>query len=87
MKLRGQATPSKWAEEFLRNNAEEAEARKRSDLEPNITFSVNDPHEESSHIEKYFWAPVSIKYAGNGTIYVVESNRHRIQVFKRIAQN
>ena len=34
----------------------------RADLEPVIDlFDPNDPHEESSHIEKLFWAPVSIK--------------------------
>ena len=83
MSLRGQATLSKWAGDFLNTNVEEAEARAKSDLEPDMEFVVDEPHEESSHIEKYFWAPVSIKYAGGGIVYVVESNRHRIQVCKR----
>ena len=81
--LRGQATLSKWAEDFLNANVEEAKARAKSDLEPDMEFFVDEPHEESSHIEKYFWAPVSIKYAGDGIVYVIESNRHRIQVYKR----
>ena len=83
MKLRGEATLSKWAEDFLNTNVEEAEARAKSDLEPEMKFFVDEPHEESSHVEKYFWAPVSIKYAGSGTIYIIESNRHRIQVYSR----
>ena len=83
MKLRGQATLSKWAEDFLNTNVEEAEARAKSDLEPDMEFFVDEPHEESSHIEKYFWAPVSIKYVGEGIICVIESNRHRIQVYRR----
>ena len=82
-KLRGQATLSKWAEEFLSVNVEEAEARAKSDLEPDIEWFVDEPHEQSSHIEKYFWAPTSIKYATGGIVYVTESNRHRIQVYKR----
>ena len=83
-KLRGEATLSKWAEEYLESSVQEAEARARSDLEPeDLEFFVDDPHEESSHIEKYFWAPVSIKCTQDGVIYVTESNRHRIQVYRR----
>ena len=85
-KLRGQATLSKWAEDFLSINVEEGEARSRANLELEIDYFVADPHEESSHIEKYFWAPASIKLDRAGTLYVTESNRHRIQVYKRGAQ-
>ena len=71
MKLRGEATLSKWADEYLESSVEEAEARARSDLEPeDLELFVDDPHEESSHIEKYFWAPVSIKCAPEGIVYV-----------------
>ena len=83
MKLRGQATVSEWAAEFLESNVEEAAARGRANLEPEIEYFVDDPHEESSHIEKYFWSPVSVKLDGAGALYVTESNRHRIQVYKR----
>ena len=83
MKLRGQATPSPWAEDFLRLNVEEADTRAKSDLEPEIDYFVDDPHEESSHIEKLFWAPVSVKLDAHGMVYVTESNRHRIQIYKR----
>ena len=81
--LRGEATLSKWAEEYFSVNTEEAEARSKSDLEPDMEFFVDDPHEVSSHIEKYFWAPVSIKLDRAGRVYVTESNRHRIQVYQR----
>ena len=83
IKLRGEATLSKWAENFLRINAEEGKARATADLEPEIKYFVDDPHEESSHIEKYFWSPCSVKLDGAGRLYVTESNRHRIQVFNR----
>ena len=83
MKLRGEATDSVWAEDFLTTNVEEAEARARADLEPKIDFFDDDPHEESSHIEKYFWAPVSVKLDSAGRLYVTESNRHRIQIYQR----
>jgi DNA-binding beta-propeller fold protein YncE len=83
IKLKGQATLSDWAANFLSINVEEAAARSRANLEPEIEYFVDDPHEESSHIEKYFWSPVSVKLDSAGTLYVTESNRHRIQVYKR----
>ena len=82
-KLRGEATNSMWAEDFLRVNTEEAEARTRADLEPEIEFFVDDPHEESAHIEKLFWGPVSLMLDDAGRLYVTEEHRHRIQVFER----
>ena len=82
-KLRGQATLSKWAENFLSVNVEEGAARSRANLELEIDYFVADSHEESSHIEKYFWAPASVKLDGAGMLYVTESNRHRVQVYKR----
>ena len=84
-KLRGQATHSKWADDFLRINIEEAAARAKADLEPDIDFFVDDPHEESSHIEKLFWAPTSVMLDDESRLYVTESNRHRIQIYNRPA--
>ena len=83
MKLRGSATVSKWAGEFLSTNVEEAEARAAADMEPDVAQFGGDPHEESSHIERYFWAPVSVKLDDEGRVYVTESNRHRVQIFER----
>ncbi len=82
-KLRGEATLSKWAEEFLNANTEEAEARARSNLEPVLDFVSGNPHEESSHVEKYFWAPVAVELDAENRLYVTEANRHRIQVYVR----
>ena len=84
MKTRGESTLSKWAENFLRINNEEADARSRADLEPEIDlFDPDDPHEESSQIEKLFWAPISVKLDSSGQLLVTESNRHRIQIFRK----
>ena len=83
LKLRGEATDSKWAEDFLRINVEEAEARARSNLEPELELIDDDPHEESSHIEKYFWAPTSVRLDSAGRLYVTESNRHRVQIYQK----
>ena len=84
---RGEATNSKWAEDFFNINLEEAEARSKSDLEPDLDQWKDDPYEQSSHVEKYFWSPVSVKLSEEGTLYVTESNRHRIQVFNSLEHN
>ena len=82
-KLRGSATASRWAQDFFDANAEEANARATADLEPDVAQFGGDPHEESAHIEKYFWAPVSVKLDSDGRVYVTESNRHRVQIYER----
>jgi len=83
-KLRGQATLSKWAANFLEINIEEGEARSKANLEPDTNvFDPEDPHAQSAHIEKLFWAPMSIKLDDSGKVYVTEGNRHRIQVYQR----
>ena len=82
-KLRGKATVSKWGEDFLRANIDESGARARSDLEPDPSILEPDPHEQSSHVEKLFWGPSSVKLDSEGRLYVVDRNRHRIQVYRR----
>lgn len=82
-KIRGQATNSEWAEDFLGVNVEEAGARERANLEPDIEYFNDDPHEESSHIEKLFWGPVSLMLDAENRLFITETNRHRIQVFER----
>ena len=83
MKLRGSATLSKWSDEFFNSNVEEAQARATADLEPDMELFGGDPHEESSYIEKLFWAPVSVKLDDDDRLYVTESNRHRVQIYER----
>ena len=80
-KLRGEATLSPWADEFYAANPDEKQARDRSNLMPELAADVDTSYEESARIEKYFWSPVSVKVDREGRLYVVESNRHRIQVY------
>ncbi len=77
---RGQATVSKWAQAFLDTNKEEASARAEANLDLDPDLFERDANEESSHIEKYFWGPSSIKLIDDH-VYVVDTVRHRIQVF------
>lgn len=83
-KLRGEATLSKWAANYLEVNSEEGDARAVSDLEPSAELlGTDDPHTESAHVEKFFWAPMSVKLDDSGRLYVTEGNRHRIQIYQR----
>ena len=68
---------------FLNINLEEAQAREKANLEPKIQYFNEDPHEESSHIEKLFWGPVSVLLDNEERLFITETNRHRIQVYER----
>lgn len=82
--LRGEATLSKWAALYLEVNREEGEARAKSDLEPSTDLlDADDPHTQSAHVEKLFWAPMSVKLDNAGRLFVTEGNRHRIQIYER----
>ena len=84
--LRGEATLSKWAASFMETNREEALARASANLEPDLpSVYGGDPHTQSAHVEKLFWAPMSIKLDTTGRAYITEGNRHRIQVYRRKA--
>ena len=82
--LRGEATLSRWASDFMATNREEAAARATANLKPDLPDVYGgDPHTESAHVESLFWAPVSIKLDDAGRVYVTEANRHRIQIYRR----
>jgi DNA-binding beta-propeller fold protein YncE len=81
--VRGEATLSPWAQDFLNANLQEKESRERSDLEPDLAFLGSDVHGEAHHMEKYFWSPVSVKLDREGRLYVTDRNRHRVQVYAR----
>lgn len=83
LKLRGQATLSRWAEEFLAVNPDEKRTREMSNLIPQLPPHLNTPHHISSQTEPYFWGPVSVKLDDGGRLYVTETNRHRVQIYQR----
>ena len=41
--------------------------------------------EAPRYIEKLFWQPTAVKLDAHGRLYVVDRNRHRIQVYERAA--
>ena len=82
--LKGESGLSVWAEEFFEANKDQAVARNKSNLEPEVDPEIKTPYEVSARIEKYFWGPASVKLDRNGNLLIVESNRHRIQVYSII---
>ncbi|ETW98005.1 MAG: hypothetical protein ETSY1_20445 [Candidatus Entotheonella factor] len=84
--LRGEAGVSKWGQDYFISNQDELEERQQADLEPELDLLPSDgPREESASIEKLFWGPTSVKIDACGRLFVVDSCRHRIQVFNKTA--
>jgi DNA-binding beta-propeller fold protein YncE len=66
--LHGDATLSRWAQEFIDASPDVAAKRQiAADLEA----------------EKRFWGPVSVRVDNTGRLYVTEHSRHRIQIYER----
>jgi DNA-binding beta-propeller fold protein YncE len=83
-KFRGESGLSKWGESYFIANQDELEERRKANLEPELSLSpIDDLREESASIEKFFWGPISVKVDDQGRLYVVESCRHRIQVYRK----
>ncbi len=84
MTERGRATLSLWAKDFFASNPDEVEVRKVANLLPELPpHLADDPYQVSSQTEPYFWGPVAVTVDAEDRVYVVESNRHRFQIFKR----
>ena len=81
--LRGEATVSKWAQEYFDSNPEEKAERDRANLLPPLPPHLNTPYHVSSQTEPYFWGPVAVSLDREGHLYVVETNRHRFQVYRK----
>ena len=84
--LRGDSETPTWANEYFLANPEEAALRLEADLAPTLSPPdgsglVND-REESANVEKLFWGPTAVKPDGHGNLLVVDSCRHRIQVYR-----
>ena len=84
LQLRGQATASQWAEEFLAANPDEAEPRSRSNLIPTMPPHLDTPYHAASQSETLFWEPISVAVDQQDRLYVTESRRHRFQVYQRV---
>ncbi len=82
--LRGEATLSKWAEEWLEVNQDEYNARKKSELMVGqLPDHLQAPYHVASQTEPLFWGPVSVKLDSEDRLYVTEHSRHRIQIYEK----
>jgi DNA-binding beta-propeller fold protein YncE len=66
--LHGDATLSKWAQEFL-------------EASPDVTAKRQSPADLES--EKRFWGAVSVRVDSSDRLYVAEHSRHRVQIYER----
>ena len=80
-KLRGEATLNPWAQEYLEAQADENAARAK--FVPVFEVDTNDPAEVSARIEPYFWDPVTVVLDDEDRAYVLETCRHRFQIYER----
>ena len=82
--LDGEATLSKWAEEWLEVNPDEYDLRKESTLLVNdLPKHLTTAYHKASQNEPIFWGPVSVKIDSEDRLFVTEHSRHRIQVFEQ----
>jgi DNA-binding beta-propeller fold protein YncE len=80
--LRGESRVSMWGESYFIANQDELAERQQADLEPPLTLPPTDATRyESASIEKLFWGPIAVKVDAQDRLYVVESCRHRIQIY------
>lgn len=84
--LRGDSVDSRWAEDYFAANPDEASERQRADLEPAIKPHHEQSREESANVEKLLWGPTAVKLDSAGRIIIVDSCRHRLQIYQKIGQ-
>jgi len=79
--IRGNATLNPWAKEYFEAQADEGRAR--STYIPVFEVDTDDPAEVSARIEPYFWDPVTVVLDEEDRVYVLETCRHRFQVYEK----
>ena len=87
--FRGESRDSLWARDYFAANPDEGNARYAAELEPEIpprpeyAEHRGQEWERSANVEKLFWGPTSVKIGPSGLVYVVDSLRHRIQIYRQ----
>ena len=79
-KARGEADLSVWSQEYM--TAQKDEELARSSYVPVFEVDTDDINEESARIEPYFWDPVAVAVDDEGCGYVLETGRHRFQIYE-----
>lgn len=81
--LRGDSVDSTWFEDYFLANPAEAAARRAADLEPVVDPPEEKLRETSANVEKLFWGPTAVKLDNQGRVYIVDSCRHRLQIYHK----
>jgi DNA-binding beta-propeller fold protein YncE len=81
--LRGDSVDSTWADDYFQANPNEGAARLAADLEPVIDVPQELLRETSANVEKLFWGPTAVKLDDQGRVYIVDSCRHRLQIYRK----
>ena len=81
--FRGDSVTSTWATAYFEANPDEGSARLAADLEPHVAPRSDIQRETSANVEKLLWGPTSVKLDSQGRIYIVDSLRHRLQIYRR----
>ena len=80
--LRGESVDSKWAADYFGVNPEEGRLRYAADLFPELDPPARRDREISAGVEGFLWGPTAVKLDGQGNLYVADSLRHRLQIYK-----
>jgi DNA-binding beta-propeller fold protein YncE len=82
-KFRGQSGFSKWAQNWFNIANQDLKAHwDAANLEPQLDPAYSDQLKyESGSIIKLFWGPTAVRIDARGNICVLETSRHRIQVY------
>ena len=82
MSHRGSADLNPWALEYFA--AQQDEKRARVSYVPIYEPATDDVREVSARMEPYFWDPFSVIVDQENRVYVLETCRHRFQIFERV---
>jgi hypothetical protein len=63
-------------------NPEEGQLRTEADLFPELDPPAHRDREISAGVEGYFWGPSAVKLDGDSRLIVVDSLRHRLQIYQ-----
>ena len=80
-KIRGEAKLGLWAQGYITAQADEEKAR--STYVPVFNLDTDDLNEVSARIEPYFWDPVAVVLDEEDRAYVLDTCRHRFQIYER----
>ena len=80
--LRGESVDSKWAADYFAVNPEEGQLRSEAALFPDLNPPARRDREISAGVEGFFWGPSAVKLDGEGRLYIADTLRHRLQVYR-----